>query len=151
MSPACTAHSRGGQLTPIPYPRHALPDKLFVVLRDSPDIRCQRAWSELLNNSFLPFSTIPLNSPEHAPVNQLLHLKAGSALLEPAYSFKLEAAFTITIFFLDGAEEQVVTGMNYRLKLKVTLDGQEKSAVAVVRWQAWNEKTPYTLTSWDWQ
>jgi hypothetical protein len=49
------------------------------------------------------------------------------------------------------AEEQVVAGMNYRLKLKVTLDGKEKNAAATVWWQAWNKETPYKLTSWDWQ
>jgi len=50
-----------------------------------------------------------------------------------------------------SAEEQVVAGMNYRLKLKVKLDGKEKEAEAVVWWQAWRTPDPYQLTSWDWK
>jgi hypothetical protein len=50
-----------------------------------------------------------------------------------------------------SVKQQVVAGMNYRLKLKVTLDGKEKKAEATVWWQAWNKKTPYQLTEWNWQ
>ncbi len=50
-----------------------------------------------------------------------------------------------------GAEEQVVAGMNYRLKLKVKVDGRERNVEATVWWQAWNKKAPYRLTSWNWQ
>jgi hypothetical protein len=49
------------------------------------------------------------------------------------------------------AEQQVVAGMNYRLKLKVKLDGKEKTAEAVVWWQAWRKAEPYKLTSWKWE
>ncbi len=49
-----------------------------------------------------------------------------------------------------GAEEQVVAGVNYQLKLKVKVNGKEKRAEAVVWWQAWREPDPYQLTSWKW-
>ncbi|MCX6923216.1 MAG: cystatin domain-containing protein [Verrucomicrobia bacterium] len=49
-----------------------------------------------------------------------------------------------------GAEEQVVAGMNYRLRLKVKVHGKEKQAEAVVWWQAWRKQHPYQLTSWKW-
>ena len=50
-----------------------------------------------------------------------------------------------------SAEQQVVAGMNYRLKLKVKLNGQEKVADVVVWWQAWRTPDPYQLTSWEWK
>jgi hypothetical protein len=49
-----------------------------------------------------------------------------------------------------GAEQQVVAGMNFRLKLLVKADGAEKQAEAVVWWQAWRNPDPYQLTSWKW-
>ncbi len=50
-----------------------------------------------------------------------------------------------------GAEQQVVAGLNYRLQLRVTLDGEEKTAEALVWWQAWRKPEPYQLTSWTWK
>jgi hypothetical protein len=50
-----------------------------------------------------------------------------------------------------AAEHQVVAGMNYRLQLRVTLDGEEKTADALVWWQAWRKPEPYQLTSWTWK
>ena len=50
-----------------------------------------------------------------------------------------------------SVEQQVVAGMNYRLKLKVTLDGKEKNAEATVWEQVWNKEAPYKLTGWTWQ
>ncbi len=49
-----------------------------------------------------------------------------------------------------AAEEQVVAGMNYRLKLQVKVNGKDKLADAVVWWQAWRKPSPYELTSWKW-
>ena len=49
------------------------------------------------------------------------------------------------------AEQQVVAGLNYRLQLRVTLDGEEKTAEALVWWQAWRKPEPYQLTSWTWK
>ena len=50
-----------------------------------------------------------------------------------------------------AAEQQVVAGVNYRLQLKVKVDGKEKQAQAVVWWQAWRKPEPYKLTSWEWK
>ena len=50
-----------------------------------------------------------------------------------------------------GAEHQVVAGMNYRLQLWVTLDGEKKTAEALVWWQTWRKPEPYQLTSWTWK
>ena len=49
------------------------------------------------------------------------------------------------------AEQQVVAGMNYRLKLKVKLRGKEKTAEAIVWSQAWRKPNPYQLTAWTWK
>jgi len=49
-----------------------------------------------------------------------------------------------------AAEEQVVAGMNYRLKLQVKVNGKEKQVDAEVWWQAWRKPDPYQLTSWKW-
>jgi hypothetical protein len=49
------------------------------------------------------------------------------------------------------AEQQVVAGMNYRLTLKVKLNGKEKTAETIVWWQAWRRPNPYQLTSWAWE
>jgi hypothetical protein len=50
-----------------------------------------------------------------------------------------------------AAEHQVVAGMNYRLQLRVTLDGEEKTAEALVWWQSWRKPEPYQLTTWTWK
>lgn len=50
-----------------------------------------------------------------------------------------------------AAERQVVAGMNYRLTLKVKRHGQERTAEAIVWWQAWRKPEPYQLTSWNWK
>jgi hypothetical protein len=49
-----------------------------------------------------------------------------------------------------SAEEQVVAGMNYRIKLQVKVNGKNKKADVVVWWQAWRKPEPYQLTSWKW-
>lgn len=50
-----------------------------------------------------------------------------------------------------SATEQVVAGVNYRMRLKVTLNGAEKKAMATVWWQAWRTPDPYQLSAWEWQ
>jgi len=50
-----------------------------------------------------------------------------------------------------AAEQQVVSGVNYRLELRVKRNGAEKTAAAVVWWQALRKPDPYQLTSWDWR
>jgi hypothetical protein len=58
---------------------------------------------------------------------------------------------TVTLVKVLGAQQQVVAGMNYRLRLKVRLNGKDKEADAVVWWQAWRAPDPYELTSWNWR
>ena len=60
-------------------------------------------------------------------------------------------ATTLELVTILAAEQQVVAGMNYRLKLNVKLNGQEKKADAVVWWQPWRSPAPYELTSWVWR
>lgn len=50
-----------------------------------------------------------------------------------------------------GAERQVVAGLNYRLTLKVLLNGEARLAEAVVWRQAWRKPRPDQLTSWIWR
>jgi hypothetical protein len=57
---------------------------------------------------------------------------------------------TLELVTILQAEQQVVAGINYRLKLKVMLNGKEKPAEAIVWWQAWRKPNPYQLTSWTW-
>ena len=57
----------------------------------------------------------------------------------------------ITLVKILGAEEQVVAGMNYRLDLEVTVNGETKAAEAVVWLQSWRNPDPYRLTSWKWK
>jgi hypothetical protein len=51
-----------------------------------------------------------------------------------------------------SAKQQVVSGMNFRLTLKVKVNGKEKQAEATVWWQSWRKPagSPYRLTSWKW-
>ena len=50
-----------------------------------------------------------------------------------------------------GAQQQVVAGINYKMHLKVRLDGKVREADAVVWWQSWRKPEPYQLTSWTWK
>lgn len=50
-----------------------------------------------------------------------------------------------------GAERQVVAGINYRLTLKVLLNGEARLAEAIVWRQAWRKPRPDQLTSWIWR
>ncbi len=61
------------------------------------------------------------------------------------------AAAKLGLVAIMSAEEQVVSGMNYHLMLKVKLNGMLKKAEATVWWQAWNKETPYKLTAWKWK
>lgn len=58
---------------------------------------------------------------------------------------------TLTLVRVLSAQQQVVAGMNYRLRLKVRLNGKDREADAVVWWQAWRVPDPYELTSWNWR
>jgi len=58
---------------------------------------------------------------------------------------------TLDLVAILGAEQQVVAGINYRLRLRVRRNGQAQDAEALVWWQAWRKPDPYQLTSWQWQ
>jgi hypothetical protein len=58
---------------------------------------------------------------------------------------------TLDLVSILGAEQQVVAGVNYRLRLRVRRSGQAQDAAALVWWQAWRKPDPYQLTSWQWQ
>lgn len=58
---------------------------------------------------------------------------------------------TLKLVSIVSAEQQVVAGMNYRLRLKVKLDGKERDAEALVWWQAWRKPEPFRLTAWTWK
>jgi len=62
-----------------------------------------------------------------------------------------EKSARLKLIAIREAEQQVVAGINYRLTLTVKLNGQEKTAEAVVWWQEWRKPDPYQLTSWDWK
>ncbi len=64
---------------------------------------------------------------------------------------ELKTATKLSLVTIISAEEQVVSGMNYHLALKVKLNGKRKKAEATVWWQAWNKDAPYKLTAWKWK
>ena len=64
---------------------------------------------------------------------------------------ELKKATKLSLVAIISAEEQVVSGMNYHLTLKVKLNGKLKKAEATVWWQAWNKDAPYKLTAWKWK
>ena len=61
------------------------------------------------------------------------------------------ASITLKLVKILSAKQQVVAGINYRLDLKVSLNGESKEAEVVVWWQAWRKPDPYRLTSWNWR
>jgi hypothetical protein len=62
-----------------------------------------------------------------------------------------EASANVELIAILAAEQQVVSGVNYRLRLKVKHNERERTAEAVVWWQAWRQPDPYRLTSWRWE
>lgn len=48
-----------------------------------------------------------------------------------------------------SAESQVVAGTNFRLQLRVKVNGEEQKAEAIVWWQPWRKPNPYELTAWS--
>lgn len=60
-------------------------------------------------------------------------------------------AATLELVRVLAAESQVVAGTNFRLTLRVRLNGAERTADTVVWWQAWRQPDPYRLTSWQWR
>ncbi len=50
---------------------------------------------------------------------------------------------------ISRARQQIVSGVNYELYLRVSLNGKEKDVKAIVWWQAWRKPDPYRLSSWE--
>lgn len=73
---------------------------------------------------------------------------ADFAIAEQSKSSSSEGLKLVEIL---SAEQQVVSGMNYRLVLRVKEGAKTREAVAMVWWQAWNAEQPYRLTSWNWR
>ncbi len=63
---------------------------------------------------------------------------------------KGDSSARLRLIRIDAAEQQVVAGINYRLRLTVSLNGRQKAAQAEVWWQAWRTPDPYQLTGWTW-
>jgi hypothetical protein len=62
-----------------------------------------------------------------------------------------ERAVVVSLVEIKEAEQQVVAGMNYRLRLRVLGDDLVRQMIVVVWWQAWRKPDPYRLTSWAWK
>lgn len=62
-----------------------------------------------------------------------------------------EASTSLKLVSIQSAEQQVVSGINYRLKLNVEHNDKDRTAEAIVWWQAWRRPDPHRLTSWRWE
>lgn len=83
--------------------------------------------------------------------NETVQAAAAAAIAAQAKTLPAQkegTAAKLELVKILAAEQQVVAGMNYRLTLRVKWDGKEKTAEAVVWWQAWRKPDPYQLTSW---
>jgi hypothetical protein len=67
-----------------------------------------------------------------------------------AQALSVQRGPAISVVEILSAQQQVVAGMNYRLRMKVKVDGKDRDVEAVVWWQAWRKPDPYQLTSWAW-
>ncbi len=98
-------------------------------------------------------SSLPGGYSSAAVTNQEVTTAAAFAIRaqQAALSGKKDAPPTkLELVAIQQAEQQVVAGLNYRLKLKVKVNGKEQTAEAIVWWQAWRKPDPYQLTSWTW-
>lgn len=62
-----------------------------------------------------------------------------------------EASAKLELVSIQAAEQQVVSGISYRLKLQVKHNDKDRLAEAIVWSQAWRKPDPYRLTSWRWE
>jgi hypothetical protein len=101
---------------------------------------------------------LPAQPKPGAPVNVPVtkkEVKAAAAFAIDAQSKVMQGPnggrpIRLELVKILKAEEQVVAGINYRLRLNVKVDGKEKEADAQVWWQAWRKPHPYELTGWKW-
>ncbi|PIE58372.1 MAG: hypothetical protein CSA33_04080 [Desulfobulbus propionicus] len=50
---------------------------------------------------------------------------------------------------IQQAEQQVVNGINFRLKLRVLVNKKERRVETIVWWQKWRSTRSFELVSWD--
>ncbi len=62
-----------------------------------------------------------------------------------------EGPVKLVLVEIEEAQQQVVAGMNFWMRLKVSLGGEEKQANVIVWWQEWRKPDPYRLTQWTWE
>lgn len=107
------------------------------------------------------------SSTQHEPANAPGGVVAGGYSEAPVKSAEVRAAALyavqaqtqatagggskLELLAVESASQQVVSGVNYRLQLKVSHKGNVRSAEAVVWWQSWRKPDPYQLTSWIWK
>lgn len=108
--------------------------------------------------------TACVKSERHAVASEMVGGYAPTAITEPGVMNAAREAVAlknaelhapgsttesqIQLIKIISAAQQVVAGVNYALSLVVSVDGTEQTVDTVVWWQAWNEKTPYRVTSW---
>jgi hypothetical protein len=103
------------------------------------------------NNADVPpakpgsYATVPVNDDQVMAAARFAVDAQQKAVSTEAMTATLELVSVL------AAEQQVVAGVNYRVKLRVKHDGVEKTVDAVVWWQAWRRPDAYQLTSWTWR
>ena len=102
----------------------------------------------------LPAETVPGGVAEASVTKKEVQAAAAYAIKAQARRMQGEKegqAVKLELVKILSAEEQVVSGMNYRLMLQVKVNGKNKQAEAEVWWQEWKKPHPYQLTSWNWR
>ena len=77
---------------------------------------------------------------------------AGVAVKGELYRLNANSAGVpqkLELLAIVAAEQQVVAGVNYRLRLRVKHNDQVREAETVVLWQSWNQ-LPFEIRSWNW-
>lgn len=93
------------------------------------------------------FSEVPVEEASVVAAAQFAVSDTAAPAREPAPG----AAGRLSLVKILRAEQQVVAGTNFRLRLLVAVPGQsERTAEAVVWWQPWR-RDPHRLTSWEWR
>ena len=64
---------------------------------------------------------------------------------------KATPAAKLSLVSILKARQQVVQGWNYDLRLKVSMDGKDRTVDATVWSRPWQKEAPYKLTSWEWR
>lgn len=57
----------------------------------------------------------------------------------------------LKLIAIEESRQQVVAGMNYWIRMKVEIGGEEKEAEVIVWRQAWRKPDPDRLTQWMWK